>query len=64
VAKKVRKLEIKLVKSPLGRKPNQRRTVYALGLRKMSQVVEVEATPSVLGMVEKVSHLLEVKEIS
>jgi large subunit ribosomal protein L30 len=64
VAKKVKKLEIKLIKSPLGRKPVQRKTVQALGLRKMSQVVEVEATPPVLGMVEKVSHLLEVKEIS
>ena len=64
MAKKKKKLQIKLVKSPLGRKPNQRKTVEALGLRKMHQVVEVVATPPVVGMVKTVSHLLEVKEIS
>ena len=63
MAKKNKKLQIKLVRSPLGRKPNQRKTVQALGLRKMNQVVEVEATPPVVGMVKTVSHLLEVKEI-
>ena len=64
MAKKTKKLQIELVKSPLGRKPTQRRTVKALGLRKVRQVVELDATPSVLGMVEKVSHLVEVKELS
>ena len=63
VAKKNKRLQIKLVKSPLGRQPNQRKTVRALGLRKMNQVVEVEATPPVVGMVRTVSHLVDVKEI-
>ena len=63
VAKKIKKLQIKLVRSPLGRKPNQRKTVRALGLRKMNQIVEVDATPPVVGMVNTVSHLVEVKEI-
>ena len=53
-----------MVRSPIGRNPNQRKTVKALGLRKMHQTIEVEATPSVLGMVKTVSHLVEVKEIS
>ena len=63
MAGKTKKLQIKLVRSPLKRKPNQRKTVAALGLRKMNQVVEHDATPSVVGMVNAVSHLLEVKEI-
>ncbi len=63
MAKKIKKLQIKLVRSPLGRKPNQRKTVRALGLRKMNQIVEVDATPPVVGMVNTVSHLVEVKEI-
>ena len=62
MATKVTKLQIQLVRSPLGRKPNQRKTVKALGLRKLKQVVELDATPSVLGMVNTVLHLEEVKE--
>ena len=64
MAGKTKKLQIQLVKSPLGRNPNQRKTVKALGLRKMRQVVELDASPSVLGMVKTVSHLVEVKEIN
>ena len=56
-------MQIRFIKSPLKRKPNQRKTVVALGLRRMNQVVELEATPAVVGMVDTVSHLLEVKEI-
>ena len=63
MAKKNKKLQIKLVRSPLGRKPNQRKTVEALGLRKMNQIVELEGTPPVVGMVKTVAHLVEVKEI-
>ena len=63
MAKKVATLQIQLVRSPLGRKPNQRRTVRALGLRKLNQVVQQNATPEILGMVNTVSHLVEVKEI-
>jgi large subunit ribosomal protein L30 len=57
------KLLIKLVKSPIGCKPNHRQTVRALGLRRMNAEVEKEATPAVVGMVKTVSYLLDVKEI-
>ena len=63
MAKKTKKLQVRLVRSPTGCRPNQRKTVTALGLRKMNQVIEVDPTPSILGMVKTVSHLLEVKEI-
>ena len=63
-AAKNRIIRIELVRSPIGRKPSQRRTVEALGLRKLNRAVELEATPSVLGMVNKVSHLVDVKELS
>ncbi len=64
VAKKIKKIQIQLVRSPLGRKPNQRKTVQALGLKRINQVVELDATPPVLGMVATVAHLVDVKEIS
>ena len=56
-------VKIKLVKSPIGRKPKHRATVEALGLRKMNQVVEKEYTPMIKGMVNSVSYLLEVEEM-
>jgi large subunit ribosomal protein L30 len=56
-------VKIKLVKSPIGRKPKHRATVEALGLRKMNQVVEKEFTPMIKGMVNSVSYLLEVEEM-
>lgn len=57
------RLKITLVKSPIGRKPNQRRTVEALGLRKINQSVEKEANDAIQGMVRTVSHLVRVEEI-
>ncbi len=59
----MKKLRIKLVRSTIGRKPKHRRTVEALGLRKVGSVVEHEATPQILGMVNKVSYLLDVEEL-
>ncbi len=56
------KLHITLVKSPIGYSARQRRTVEALGLRKLNQTVEHEDTPAIRGMIEKVSHLLKVVE--
>jgi large subunit ribosomal protein L30 len=53
------KIRIKQVRSVIGRPEKQKRTIKALGLRKMNQVVEVEGTPQILGMVAKVSHLVE-----
>lgn len=57
-----RLLRIKLVRSPIGYTENQKRTVKALGLRKLNQVVEKEDSPAVRGMINTVSHMLEVSE--
>ncbi len=57
------KIRVTQVKSQIGRLQNQKRTLEALGLRKMNQVVEHEATPQILGMVNKVQHLVSVEEI-
>lgn len=57
------KIKIKQIRSGIGRHKKQKRTLQALGLRKMHQVVEHEATPQILGMVKKIEHLLEVEEV-
>lgn len=54
------KIKIKQVKSRINRPARQKKTLDALGLRKMNKVVEVEATPQVLGMINQVRHLVEV----
>ena len=56
-------LEIKLVKSMIGRPEKQRATLRALGLRKMNSVVKKERNPQIDGMVATVKHLVEVKEV-
>jgi large subunit ribosomal protein L30 len=56
------KIKIKQVRSRIGRPNDQRRTLDALGLRKMNAIVEHNATPQILGMVKKVSHLITVVE--
>lgn len=55
-------MKIKLVKSPIGRIEKHKRTVKALGLKKIGQVVEKEATPQIKGMVAKIAYMLEVEE--
>jgi len=57
------KLRIKLVKSVIGSKKDQKATVEALGLKKIRQVVEHDDIPQVRGMVNKVKHLVEVEEV-
>ena len=54
------KIKIKQIRSRIGRPKDQRRTLDALGLRRMHAVVEHNATPQILGMVKKVSHLITV----
>ena len=54
------KIKIKQVVSRITRPARQKRTLDALGLHKLNQVVEKEATPQVLGMVNTVRHLVEV----
>ncbi len=55
-------LRITLVRSPIGYAERQKRTVRALGLRRMNQTVEQADTPVIRGMIAKVSHLLKVEE--
>lgn len=55
-------LEIKLVKSLIGVKPNQKKTANALGLKKPNQVVVKENNELVKGMVASISHLVQVTE--
>lgn len=58
-----KKIKVTQVKSVIDRSERQKRTMIALGLKKINAAVEVEATPSVLGMVNKVSHLVKVEEL-
>lgn len=55
-------IKIKQVKSAINRPKDQKRTIQALGFRKLNQVVEKEATPQIMGMIAKVSHMLEIIE--
>ena len=57
------KLQITLTKSVIGAKPNQRKVVEALGLRKMNQTVEQADNAATRGAIAKVAHLFTVKEI-
>lgn len=54
--------KIKLVKSPIGSKPAHRKTIEALGLKKMGQVVEKKDNPQMRGMANQVCHLIEIIE--
>jgi len=58
----MKKIKVKQVKSAIRRPKNQKLTLVALGLRKMNQVVEHDASPAVLGMVKTVEHLVSVEE--
>lgn len=60
--KKEKLIRVTLVKSPIGYNISQKRTVRALGLRKMHQTVEHEDSPTLRGMLTKVSHLIQVEE--
>ena len=56
------KLKITQVKSVIDRSKRQKDTMRALGLKKMHQSVVKDATPSIVGMIEKVAHLLKIEE--
>ena len=59
----MKKIRIRLVRSPIASKPACRRTVTALGLRRLGAATELEATAAVLGMVRVVAHLVQVEEV-
>lgn len=55
-------IKVKQVRSAINRTARQKKTLQALGLKKLNQVVEHENTPQILGMVKAVGHLVEVVE--
>ncbi|HCC71938.1 MAG TPA: 50S ribosomal protein L30 [Bacteroidales bacterium] len=57
------KIRVTQIKSKIGRPERQKKTLAALGLKKMHQSVEHEGTPQILGMVNVVKHLVKVEEI-
>ncbi|MEO3408256.1 MULTISPECIES: 50S ribosomal protein L30 [unclassified Mucilaginibacter] len=57
------KIKITQIKSVIDRTERQKKTIQALGLRKINHSVEVEATPAIVGMVRKVNHLVAVENI-
>ncbi len=57
------KIKITQIKSAIKKPVRQKKTLEALGIRKLHQTIEVEATPQILGMVQKVLHLVEVEEV-
>jgi large subunit ribosomal protein L30 len=61
--KKDRLLRITLTKSPIGYSYRQKRTVQALGLRRLHHTVEQKDTPVIRGMIAKVKHLVTVEEV-
>ena len=61
--KKVKKLRVKLVKSQFGRIKKHRACIAGIGLNKINQVVELDATPENLGMVNKIRYLINVEEL-
>lgn len=58
-----KKLRITQVRSQINRPLVQKRTIEALGIKKLNRPVEVVGTPQVLGMIDAVKHLLKVEEI-
>ncbi len=53
-------IKIKQIKSGIGRPERQKRTLRALGFIKLNQTLEKEATPQIIGMIDKVAHLVTV----
>lgn len=59
----MKKIKITQIKSAIDTPERQKLTIQALGIKKLNASVEVEATPQILGMVNKVSHLVKVEEV-
>jgi large subunit ribosomal protein L30 len=57
------RLKVTQVKSKIERSVRQKKTLEALGLKRVNQEVEHEATPQILGMINKVSHLVKVEQL-
>ncbi|MDA3912469.1 MAG: 50S ribosomal protein L30 [Bacteroidales bacterium] len=57
------KVKITQIRSAIGYDKRQKNTLIALGIKKMNQTVEHEATPQILGMAKKVSHLVKIEDV-
>lgn len=57
------KIKVTQVKSKIGSSKNQKKNLEALGLKKMHRPIEHEATPQILGMINKLKHLVKIEEI-
>lgn len=57
------KVRVTQVRSKIGRSEDQKRTLAALGLGKISRSIEIEINPAISGMIQKVNHLVKVEEI-
>lgn len=55
-------IKIKLTKSPIGKIESHKRTVKALGFKKVGQIVEKEDTPQIRGMIDKIDYMVEIVE--
>ena len=60
----MKKIKITQIKSGIDRSERQKRTLLALGIKKMHASRELDASPQILGMVRAVNHLLKVEEIA
>ena len=60
----MKKVKITQVKSGIDRSERQKQTLIALGLKKLNASKEVEVTPQILGMINKVAHLVKVEEVA
>ncbi|MCR4610739.1 MAG: 50S ribosomal protein L30 [Lachnospiraceae bacterium] len=60
--KNTKTIKVTLVKSPIGAVPKNKKTVEAMGLRKLHQTVELPDNDAVRGMIRHVNHLVEVEE--
>jgi large subunit ribosomal protein L30 len=56
------KLKVTLIKSEIGRPEKHRKVLRGIGLKKLNRTVELENTPSIRGMISKVSHLVNIEE--
>jgi large subunit ribosomal protein L30 len=59
----MKKIKITQIRSGIGNTIRQKRTLEALGLKRMHHTVELDATPQILGMCKKVEHLVKVEEV-
>ncbi|MEI7594921.1 MAG: 50S ribosomal protein L30 [Bacteroidota bacterium] len=60
----MRRIKITQIKSTIDRPERQRKNLVALGIKKMNQSVEHNATPQILGIVNKVNHLVKIEELN